>query len=278
MNQPTTSTSYSRSSSKEDVFLTTSPQVVKESMTTTSKTEDVQHNKDHDREAAANDEFVNELTLSFPVAITIDDIAASTSGTLSCMSSSVNAQSATTVIERNKSLATGGNGSRLTVAEENRLSKILAQDDDENYKDATSTREVELDSLLTGLGYNIDNEEENDDGENKEKERGDPVLRRLAKERTLEKQKKRIDQALCTLLREPLPPVVRNDDASLQPLTCDHDDTVLTTPLTEDDIHDLIEKAKKELDDDKLDLADHESIRLLAQSILDEESSKKSST
>ena len=134
--------------------------------------------------------------------------------------SSVNAQSTTrssisNVLERNKSLATGGNGSRLTAAEEDRLSKILAQDDDENYKDATSnTREVELDSLLTGLGYNIEPEEESKDND---KERGDPVLRKLTKQRTLQMQKKRIDQALRTLLREPLPQVVRNDDASLQP-------------------------------------------------------------
>jgi len=271
-------TSCSRSSSKEDVFLT-SPQVIKkslqqetESTTTTNKTED------NDKETIT-DEFVDQLTLSFPVTINIDDIATSTCGSLSCnMSSSVNAQSTTrssNVLERNKSLAGGGgNGSRLTVAEEDRISKILAQDDDENYKDATSTREVELDNLLTGLGYNIETKEEED---NEEMGRGDPVLRKLAKERTLEKQKQRIDQALRVLLREPLPPVVRNDDASLQPSTCDQG-TVLTTPLTEDDIQDLIEKAKKELDNDKLDLADHESIRLLAQSILDEEASKRSST
>ena len=274
MKQPT-SKSCSHNSSKEDVFLAASPQTVKNILrTTTSKTEDMQQsNKDReDREATATDEFVDELTLSFPVAINIDDIAASTCG--STLSSSVNAQSATTAIERNKCLATGGGGSRLTVDEEDRLSKILAQDDDENYKDATSTREVELDSLLTGLGYNIELEEE---GKDNDKERGDPVLRRLAKERTLEKQKKRIDQALQALLREPLPPVVRNDDASLIPSTYDHD-TVLTTPLTEDDIQDLIEKAKKELDVDKLSLADHESIRMLAQSIVDEESSKISST
>ena len=179
------------------------------------------------------------------------------------------------MLGRKKSLAAGGGNSRLTVVEEDRISKILAQDDNENYKDVTSTREVELDSLLTGLGYNVEPEEEDKD---KDEERGDPVLRKLAKERTLEKQKKRIDQALRVLLREPLPRVIRNDDASLQPpLTSDHD-TVLTTPLTEDDIQELIERAEKELADDKLDLADHESIRLLAQSIVDEEASKRSST
>ena len=275
MKQPT-STSCGRSSSKEDVFLTESPQVKKslQQETTTNKT--VQHNKDHDREATATDEFVNELTLSFPVAINIDDIATST---VSCMSSSVNAQSTTrssisNAIERNKSLATTTTVSRLTVAEEDRLSKLLAQDDDENYKDATSTREVELDSLLNGLGYNIETEEE---GKDDDKERGDPVLRKLAKERTLEKQKQKIDQALRTLLREPLPPVVRDDDASLQLQPSDHD-TILTAPLTEDDIQVLIEKAKNELYADKFDLADQQSIRLLAQSIVDEESSKRSST
>jgi len=272
MKQSTTM-SCSRSSSKEDVFLT-SPQAVKNSSlqqeTATSKTEDeTQHNKDHDdeREATATHEFVNELTLSFPVAINIDEIAT----TLSCMSS-VNSQSTTrsSALERNKSLASSSN--LLTVAEEDRISKILAQDDDENYKD-TSTREVELDSLLNGLGYNIETEEE----DNEEMGRGDPVLRRLAKERTLEKQKKRIDQALRVLLREPLPQVVRNDDASLQSSTACDQETVLTTPLTEDDIQELIERAKKELEDDKLELADHESIRMLAQSIVDEESSKRSS-
>ena len=268
-------TSCSRSSSKEDVFLT-SPQVKKSLQQDTSNTED---DKDH-KEATATDEFVDHLTLSFPVAINIDEIATSTCGsTLSCMSS-VNAQSTTrssstfNVLERNKSLAksSGGNGSRLTVAEEDRISKILAQDDDENYKD-TSTREVELDSLLNCLGYNIEINEEVADS----KERGDPVLRRLAKERTMEKQKQRIDQALRVLLREPLPQVVRNDDASLQHSTTYDQETVLTTPLTEDDIQELIERAKKELEDDKLELADHESIRMLAQSIVDEESSKRSS-
>ena len=91
-----TSTSFSRSSSKEDVFLTASPQ--KSSLqqeTATSKTEDdvTQHKRDHDDRETTATEFVDQLTLSFPVAINIDDIAASTCG--STLSSSVNAQSTT---------------------------------------------------------------------------------------------------------------------------------------------------------------------------------------
>ena len=39
----------------------------------------MQHGNE-DREATATDEFVDELTLSFPVAINIDDIATSTCG------------------------------------------------------------------------------------------------------------------------------------------------------------------------------------------------------
>ena len=108
--------------------------------------------------------------------------------------------------------------------------------------------------------------------------RGDPVLRQLAEQRIRDEHEQRIDTALRTLLREPLPPVISvqdgDDGVSLLPSTCN--DTVLSMPLTEEDIQELIQRVKQELEEDGLELADHNTIRSLAQSIIDEESTKKS--
>ncbi len=62
------------------------------------------------------------------------------------------------------------------------------------------------------------------------------------------------------------------DGVSLLPSI--YDETMLTALMTEGDIQRLIEQVKQEVEEDDLELADHQSIRVLAQSIVDEESSK----
>ena len=64
---------------------------------------------------------------------------------------------------------------------------------------------------MLGLGYDIENDDkwvecENTESEEEIKlERGDPILRELAKERTASLREKRVDQAMQKLLLEPLP-------------------------------------------------------------------------
>ena len=208
---------------------------------------------------------------------------------MSCMSSinanSLHSASASSTIERNKNLCAAvasGRSSLLTAEEEERISEILQQDEDAEEKyGRTSTsveREVELDSILYGLGYNVTTEDYEEDENEKSTMRGDPVLRQLAEQRIRDEHEQRIDTALRTLLREPLPPVIKaeegEDGVSLLSSTCN--DTVLSMPLTEEDIQELIQRVKQELEEDGLELADHNTIRSLAQSIIDEESTKKS--
>ena len=238
----------------------------------------------------------DQFTLAFPVAINIKDIAAidpaSEGGTMSCMSSinanSLHSASASSTIERNKNLCAAvasGRSSFLTVEEEARISEMLQQDEDADEKygrvpsvEADDDREVELDSILYGLGYNVNTEDQEEDENEKSTIRGDPVLRQLAEQRIRDEHEQRIDTALRTLLREPLPRVISvqdgDDGVSLLPSTCN--DTVLSMPLTEEDIQELIQRVKQELEEDGLELADHNTIRSLAQSIIDEESTKKS--
>ena len=228
-------------------------------------------------------------TLAVPVAINIEDIANDPASGSSCMSSinprSLQSASASSTIERNKNLCAAvasGRSSLLTVEEEERISEMLQQDEDAEEKyGRTSTsveREVELDSILYGLGYNVNNEDQEEDENEKSTMRGDPVLRQLAEQRIRDEHEQRIDTALRTLLREPLPPVISvqdgDDGVSLLPSTCN--DTVLSMPLTEEDIQELIQRVKQELEEDGLELADHNTIRSLAQSIIDVESTKKS--
>ena len=231
-------------------------------------------------------------TLAVPVAINIEDIANDPASGSSCMSSinprSLQSASASSTIERNKNLCAAvasGRSSLLTVEEEERISEMLQQDEDAEEKygrvpsvEADDDREVELDSILYGLGYNVNTQYQEEDENEKSTIRGDPVLRQLAEQRIKDEHEQRIDTALRTLLREPLPPVISvqdgDDGVSLLPSTCN--DTVLSMPLTEEDIQELIQRVKQELEEDGLELADHNTIRSLAQSIIDEESTKKS--
>eukprot|EP00579_Thalassiosira_antarctica_P014615 CAMPEP_0201932800 /NCGR_PEP_ID=MMETSP0903-20130614/30221_1 /ASSEMBLY_ACC=CAM_ASM_000552 /TAXON_ID=420261 /ORGANISM="Thalassiosira antarctica, Strain CCMP982" /LENGTH=378 /DNA_ID=CAMNT_0048472537 /DNA_START=2345 /DNA_END=3478 /DNA_ORIENTATION=- len=237
------------------------------------------------------DKHDNFPLLEFPVAIDIEDIVPTSSSDMSCISF-MNAQSmhgsVQRSIERNKSLCSvGGGNNLLTVEEEERISELLLEEDGdvEKYGCMPSTeeeREVELDSILLGLGYNIENNDGDNAGieERKEDEgtktsnepRGDPVLRELAKNRALSEHEMSIDQALRALLREPLPPVIRipedgitegEDGVSL--LSSIFGGTTLTAAMTEEDMQTLIQRVKHELQEDELELADHQSVRALAQ-------------
>ncbi|KAL7541003.1 hypothetical protein ACHAXR_010549 [Thalassiosira sp. AJA248-18] len=249
----------------------------------------------------------DSLLLEFPVTIDIKDIVP-TGSDASCISS-INAGGAVSLhgsvqssIERNKNLcsvATAGRNSLLTSEEEERISEMLELEEEENEKygkmpSIEEEREAELDSLLLGLGFNIDD----DDGPNngieglKEGEqqglkissepKGDPVLRELALQREREQHETNIDRALRALLREPLPPVIRitegteGEDADVSLLSSLCAESTLTAPMTEEDMQQLIQQVKKQLEDGDLELADHNSVRALAQSIFDEESSKTS--
>ena len=227
-------------------------------------------------------------TLAFPVAINIEDIANDPASGSSCMSSinpqSLQSASASSAIERNKNLCAAvasGRSNLLTAEEEERISEMLQQDEDVEEKygrvpsvEADDDREVELDSILYGLGYNVNTEDQEEDENEKSTMRGDPVLRQLAEQRIRDEHEQRIDTALRTLQREPLPPVISVQDGDDGPSTCN--DTVLSMPLTEEDIQEMIQRVKQELEEDGLELADHNTIRSLAQSIIDEESTKKS--
>mmetsp|Transcript_23981 Transcript_23981/g.50204 ORF Transcript_23981/g.50204 Transcript_23981/m.50204 type:complete len:351 (+) Transcript_23981:88-1140(+) len=233
--------------------------------------------------------------LEFPVTINIEDITPTISSNMSYQSMQCSVKSS---IERNKSLCSVPGGKNLlTVEEEERVSQLLLESDEdvEKFGCMSSTeeeRETELDNLLLGLGYdikngvddNVDIEERREDDSVKTSNgpMGDPVLRELAKSRALDEHERSINQALHALLSEPLPPVIRfpedgiregEDGVSLLTSFCS--ESMLTSATTEEDIQHLIQKVKKELEDDELELADHQSIRLLARSIFDDESSKK---
>jgi hypothetical protein len=185
------------------------------------------------------------------------------------------------LIQRNKSLASvGGMHPVLTVEEEERIEQLLHEDeeDDEKYAFVSSTeedREIEIDKLLLCLGFDFQGNGKN---EARDDMRGDKVIRELAKQRQERVHEQRIDQALRVLLHEPLPSVIRSpeedfserDNENNSPSICD--ETIATAPLTEEDIQLLIQTAS--ISESSLPLADRESIRKLASSIMIEEASK----
>eukprot|EP00571_Detonula_confervacea_P014437 CAMPEP_0172306078 /NCGR_PEP_ID=MMETSP1058-20130122/7223_1 /TAXON_ID=83371 /ORGANISM="Detonula confervacea, Strain CCMP 353" /LENGTH=230 /DNA_ID=CAMNT_0013017855 /DNA_START=189 /DNA_END=878 /DNA_ORIENTATION=+ len=169
------------------------------------------------REMEALDKQEDQFpTLEFPVTINIRDAIDPVSSNMSCISS-INAHSThgsvQNSIERNKSLCgVAGGNNLLTVEEEERISELLIQDEEdvEQYGSMPSTeedREAELDGLLLGLGYSIENNDDqvgnDDESESKKGSRGDPVLRELAKQRIVADHERRIDHALRALLCEP---------------------------------------------------------------------------
>ena len=174
------------------------------------------------------------------------------------------------------------NKTSLTPEEEKRVVEILEQEDDalEHYILPTAeemTRETELDDLLASLGYTF---VEEDETQREEKPRGDPVLRDLAEQRSLDEREKQIDRALRALLREPLPRVVKilnesSTDDGIS-LLSSINDTVLSAPISEDVIKDLVQQVRRHLEEDKMPLADQNSVHLLATSILNGEAEKSS--
>lgn len=223
------------------------------------------------------------LTLDFPVTIDINELDLNGEGGSFFDSVAIDAAGKTLVgnsIDRNKKLCSSRN-SKLTLEEEERVAEILCQEDDalENYIVPTEeelTRHTELDSLLDALGYVFDDEHITQD---KTAGRGDPILRQLAEERSLAEKERLIDEALRCLLREPLPRVIRyqhnaatDDVVSL----LSSGDSVLSMPISEDAIKDLVKQVKQALEEDCLALADHASVRLLATAILNDEAVKGS--
>jgi hypothetical protein len=148
-------------------------------------------------------------------------------------------------------------------------------------------REAEIDELLLGLGYGIENDNtpvgcEQTEREEEIKLEGDPILRELAKKRIAGLREQRVDEALHKLLLEPLPRVVRINEDGVEgqdvgaqlPVVCE--DATLTASVADEEICNLVQLLKKEFEDEGLALADHESIRALARSIMDQELSKNS--
>jgi hypothetical protein len=193
------------------------------------------------------------------------------------------------LIERNKNLCSMKN-QLLTVVEEERIAEMMRQEAEDMEKygfcipSTEKNREAEVDELLLGLGYDIEDGVtrvgcENTECEDKIKvERGDPILRELAKERMADLREQRVDEALQKLLLEPLPHVVRvkeegQETTQLQ-VVCE--DATSTASVADEDICNLVQKLRKEFEDDGLALADHESIRALARSIMEQEFSKNS--
>lgn len=257
--------------------------------------------------AVKKDEFLrpspddkDEWLLDFPVTIDIKDIVETTPSNKSVMSSinahSMQDSSVQSSVERNKKLCFSSGRTNLTAEEEERVSAMLLEnEEDEEYgcmPTIDEEREAELDSLLHGLGYDVDDangdqeagQESDDQTLSNISSRRDPVLCELEKNRQIKQHEKSIDRALRSLLREPLPPVIHipdgdyectkgmGTDVSLLSSFCA--ESTLTTPVTEHDLKQLIKKAKEEIEEDDLKLADHKSVRELAQSIIDEESSK----
>jgi len=185
------------------------------------------------------------------------------------------------LIQRNKSLArVGGMHPVLSVEEEERIEQLLQEDEEavEKYACVSSTeedREIEIDKLLLDLGYDFQG---NGKHEARDDVRGDKVIRELAKQRQERVHEQRIDQALRVLLHESLQSVIRKpeedfsgrDNENMSPSICD--ETIATAPLTEEDIQLLIQNVS--ISESSLPLADRESIRKLASSIMVEEASK----
>lgn len=232
--------------------------------------------------------------LQFPVAVEFSDITSAANDGSACVSciSGINApstQTVTSAIERNKNLSLN----LLTEQEEKRVAELLLEvEEDEEKFGSTPTvdeREAELDTLLIGLGYDI--KEEDDDLADEEtakaglSKKGDPVLAALKEEREFELHKDRVDRALRALMQEPLPSVihisedVEGEDVEtsfIASLCGESKSSTRSMPITEDELRSLIETVQKELEEDGLELADHQSIRVLARNIMDDEATKKS--
>ena len=223
--------------------------------------------------------------VKLPVAIDVKDILFT--DTISGNMGSID------VIERNKNLCSTTNR-LLTVEEEERIAEMMRQEEEdvEQYgfciQSTEKNREAEIDELLLGLGYGIENDntpvgcEQTEREEEIKMERGDPILRELAKKRIAGLSEQRVDEALHKLLLEPLPHVVRINEDGVEgqdvgaqlPVVCE--DATLTASVADEEICNLVQLLKKEFEDEGLALADHESIRALARSIMDQELSKNS--
>jgi hypothetical protein len=222
--------------------------------------------------------------VKLPVAIDVKDILFT--DTISGNMGSID------VIERNKNLCSTTNR-LLTVEEEERIAEMMRQEEEdvEQYgfciQSTEKNREAEIDELLLGLGYGIENDNtpvgcEQTEREEEIKLEGDPILRELAKKRIAGLREQRVDEALHKLLLEPLPRVVRINEDGVEgqdvgaqlPVVCE--DATLTASVADEEICNLVQLLKKEFEDEGLALADHESIRALARSIMDQELSKNS--
>jgi hypothetical protein len=228
-------------------------------------------------------------TLDFPITININEI------NTTCDSSFFGPHNehtgrdsvANNLIVRNKKLVAGNGLSKLTPDEEERVAKILREEDDamENYilpSDEKMTRETGIDLLLNDLGYIFENDDitREINASANENSRCEPVLRELAEKRSLEEREKSIDKALRALLREPLPRVIRlenakNGEDGISVLSS-IGNSLLSAPISEDHIRDLVQQVKLNLEEDNVQLADQNSVRLLATSILNGELAKNS--
>jgi hypothetical protein len=219
------------------------------------------------------------LSLNFPVTIKVSDLVPTSS--ISVMGNSTSQLTVQSIVDRNKrlfSMAGKSRNNNLTPEEEERIKEILQEEDDAIVNcimpSIEEDREAELDMLLNGLGYCFDNDEDEKDTK---PSRGDPILRELAQKKALEEKENSIDKALRTLLREPLPRVIRflneeNTGDAVSLLSLNGDSLVAT--LSEDDILELVQSVKEDLEVEKLELADHDSVRELATSILNGEVAK----
>ena len=192
-------------------------------------------------------------------------------------------------IARNKSLCSLYGGRLLTAEEEERISELLSEEDHnvEKYGMTSMEEEIdaEVDSRLSEFGICFENDDTNFDvqkrggdvaiedeetGKNRSAAKGDPVLKDLAEKRVLDEKERSVDDALRALLREPLQRVLRCLDAHDEDstLSTEGGNSVFTAPLTERDIKRLVEKVKHDLEADKLELANHISIRWLVESIV----------
>lgn len=236
--------------------------------------------------ATAEMEFEMEmeaLCLDFPLTIDIKDIVPDPSNEVSFESNAI--KSARSSIERNKILCSGKTSS-LTAEEEERVAALLLQGelDMEKYGNmplAEEERDSELDTVLLGLGFDM---EASENADSNAKTRGDPVLAELSKERLLKIHESDVDKALTALMREPLPPVIRipeerlvTGDDTVSQLQHSCGDSLLTASVTESEIKQLVVQVKKEFEEEGkcTELATHEAVRLLAAAIFDDESSKK---
>jgi hypothetical protein len=268
--------------STETDAIPTHTSACEEGAETRSVTSPVRLNNDKLPSSPGEDEFP---TLDFPVSISIDELNTSQTSSILGIEPKNTARNsvAKSSIARSLCSVKGHSKLKLTPEEEERVSEILRQEDDcmANYilpTEEEMARETELDILLAELGYELST----DDDATPQNKRGDPVLRELANKRLLEQRENCIDKALRALLLEPLPRVIRilqeTGLAGQESISClsSIGDSVLTAPISEEKIRQLVEEVKQNLLDDNMTLADGESVRLLATSILNSEAAKTS--